>query len=841
MQRRHRAILLVALVVTVLSAVLAAQLQVDSDLRRLLPRAHPVVQNLERIEETFGSTGSVNIVIKGGSADARHAFTEALAARFEGHASLRDVDYQLPSDFFTEHALYYLTEAELEELDERIQAWLHYEFCSSARQTCVTDPDATAREKLEAFVDAKRAEAEARTGFASFYEREGIAANVMLLHPTQAAASLSFTREVTREVRAITAEVHAEAGTPWVREGVAYNLVGPYVNKADEQEIIRRDTRRGVAFAFAGVVLILFLLFRSWRVVCLLMVPLCCGVLWSLAATFVIIGDLNTMTSLISTVLMGAGIDGGIHFYVEARRQRRKVGDADAVRLAFGRLIIPLLVASGTTVGAFIIMATSEFPAFREFGIIAAMGVGLCLLAMVTVLPALASFVGIHARPRTPTRAETLPARLLLTRPGVPLLVVVVICGLAALGAKHVGFEFDGRALQSDYTYERTHEDTRLISEIFGQDIHAGLLLRPNLEETRATIAHAREQRQTYVDQGTSVVAELFAVTDLLPDPSIEPARRRARMDVLLEEDELARLEQIAGVKSELRRKKMRADGAEEDDFADEDFEDEDSAPESGASANRKDGLSPDDARLLLAMLDAAPVTVERLPPSILRRVRGDDGSYGIFAYPAFDAADMRKGVEFIAETRSYLPSASNDMFVGETTVYAAMFLMLRQEAPVVLGLAAALIAVLVYWQMRSLRETAMTLLPLLLGCLWLVGLMGVTGIRFTLFNLPILPAILGIGVDNGVYLTDRIRKTRGDVDGLQRSLEETGGAIMAAMATTAIGFAAFMVADSAGVRGIGLVAMLGIVLAALAATMVLPALAGFGRAVAQRRRRYVP
>jgi predicted RND superfamily exporter protein len=41
---------------------------------------------------------------------------------------------------------------------------------------------------------------------------------------------------------------------------------------------------------------------------------------------------------------------------------------------------------------------------------------------------------------------------------------------------------------------------------------------------------------------------------------------------------------------------------------------------------------------------------------------------------------------------------------------------------------------------------------------LWLVGLMGLLGVRFTLFNIPILPAILGIGVDNGVYLTDRIR-----------------------------------------------------------------------------------
>jgi hypothetical protein len=164
------------------------------------------------------------------------------------------------------------------------------------------------------------------------------------------------------------------------------------------------------------------------------------------------------------------------------------------------------------------------------------------------------------------------------------------------------------------------------------------------------------------------------------------------------------------------------------------------------------------------------------------------------------------------------------------------MFLMLRQEAPMVLGLAALLVSVLVFWQVRSVRQALMTLLPLVVAFWWLVGIMGAIDLRFTLFNLPILPAILGIGVDNGVYLTDRIRRSKGETDGLVRSLQETGGAIMAAMTTTAIGFAAFMVGDSAGVRGIGAVAVLGIVLAGFAATLVLPALSGLASAWGTRR-----
>ena len=75
---RHRLILLAALVLTVIAGVLATRLQVNGDLRVLLPTDHAVVRSLEQIEATFGSVNTVNIVAKQGTPEARHAFTDAL-------------------------------------------------------------------------------------------------------------------------------------------------------------------------------------------------------------------------------------------------------------------------------------------------------------------------------------------------------------------------------------------------------------------------------------------------------------------------------------------------------------------------------------------------------------------------------------------------------------------------------------------------------------------------------------------------------------------------------------------------------------------------------------------
>jgi uncharacterized protein len=110
---------------------------------------------------------------------------------------------------------------------------------------------------------------------------------------------------------------------------------------------------------------------------------------------------------------------------------------------------------------------------------------------------------------------------------------------------------------------------------------------------------------------------------------------------------------------------------------------------------------------------------------------------------------------------------------------------------------------------------------------------MGTFDLKLTLFNVPILPAILGIGVDNGVYLAAAIAREDNTTHGLLRSVDETGRAILAATMTTVVGFGAFLVADSGGLRTIGQLAVIGISATAVAALLAVPTVA----VLIQRRR----
>lgn len=895
MLRHHVLILLLGLAVTAVAGWRASMLTIDSDLRALLPDEHPVVSNLDQIEQTFGALGSVNVVVKGGSVEARRAFADAVAEDLAEHPMLDDVEYRLQSSFFLDHALYYLSDAEFADLEERVMSWQHYETCSAAPTLCTTDPDPKARDRLTQFIEAKREEAWQRTGFRDYFERDGIDALVLFLHPSQPSSDLEFAISVSGEMQERVQAIHARDG-PWKEAGVQINLVGPYVQMAAEREIISEDMLRSAVFGLTGVLLVLFVLFRSFRALLVLLIPLLCGLTWSLGATQLILGHLNTMTSLISSVVMGMGIDAGIHILSRARLERKNHDVPDSIRLAFRSLIVPLLVASSTTVGALAIMATSEFLAFKEFGIIAATGVGLCLLSMVTVFPALLRLVGIKPARRRARNASVvpLPVRWLLARPTALFVVLFVVTVASVSGVNRVrkdGFENNGRILQSDRMRARTEADVFLISDIFGKDIHAGTLTVPTYEEAQRVFEIASKRHDTRVSLGDTVVADLFAAPELMPARGIDQNKRREQIEALTEDFSERTWAKLEG------RDPDADDGFDEFDEFDDgtggDETDDDgtggdeaggdetggaetggdetggdetggnetggdetggdggdggttggtdggetgeegaSPPDGNDPGSNEDGLSEEDAAQLRRMIEAKPFTIDQLPDNVRARVQADDGSYGIFAYPNFDPADIFKGIEFLEETASYTGGGDERVYVGETSVYAAMYQMMDEEWPVILGMAALLVVGLVFWQVRSVGDTLLTLIPLVLSLWWMLALMGAIGLRFTLFNVPILPAVLGIGVDNGVYLTHGIRGRRGQSGGLARTVDETGRAILAATATTAVGFASFMVADSGGLRSIGVVAVLGILMAALAAMLVLPTLSALG----ERRR----
>ena len=102
-------------------------------------------------------------------------------------------------------------------------------------------------------------------------------------------------------------------------------------------------------------------------------------------------------------------------------------------------------------------------------------------------------------------------------------------------------------------------------------------------------------------------------------------------------------------------------------------------------------------------------------------------------------------------------------------------------------------------------------------------GLMVLDGTKVSFYNMLIIPAMLGMGVDSGVHLVHRyIKEGKG---GLGVALRATGGAVTMSLFTTALGFFGLLFAGHQGLRSMGELAVLGLTVTFLATMGPLPAL----------------
>jgi len=94
------------------------------------------------------------------------------------------------------------------------------------------------------------------------------------------------------------------------------------------------------------------------------------------------------------------------------------------------------------------------------------------------------------------------------------------------------------------------------------------------------------------------------------------------------------------------------------------------------------------------------------------------------------------------------------------------------------------------------------------------------------LFNIVVIPSVIGIGVDNGVHIYHRYKEE--GPGSLSHVLRNTGSAISMTTLTTIVGYSGLILARHPGLNSIGNLAVIGISATYLTAMVVLPALLQF-------------
>jgi predicted RND superfamily exporter protein len=525
------------------------------------------------------------------------------------------------------------------------------------------------------------------------------------------------------------------------------------------------------------------------------------------------LGPLTEVAQIVPILLVGLGVDYGIHL---TSRYRDEVGAGSTVdggmRRAIGTVGVALALATVTTAIGFLTNVVNPIPALRDFGILASLGILLSFVLMLTFVPALRTVLDRRAESagRLPvdglgaTRDRLLPSlvgktAVLATRLPIPTLVVMLILGgFGYVGLSNIETEFsftdflpeDSPVVETLDTIQEEFgggfgETTQVLIE--GDDLatpehfNAVAELQGNLGGTRDVLTI-----ETPAGTVASTTSPVSVVQQLLaPGPDGQP-----------QAPGFAEAAIAAGYDPQTGRVGEEADVEALYDAARE------AAPEQMDAVLAWEGPTP-----VAALVDADTQAGEDRALELRDAVEED-------AQPVVEAGASIRITSQNIITGTIVESLS------DSQVTSLMITLI----------AATLVLMLTFWiENRRPFLGVLTMIPVALVVLWTFGLMYVSGIPFGPVTATLTGLAVGIGVPYTIHMARRFEEDRARYETIDEAIRETtrntGGALAGSAFTTAAGFGILITSTLVPFQQMGQVTAYAIVLALLGAILVLPSL----------------
>ena len=752
MQRRRLALALITLI-SLLAGAYGAQIPIKGDMEALLPPDTPLLLHAKATREALGPRNELTIIVGGEARETNLEVARALAAGLESLEEIERVEFERDTALLENNALLFLETEALRELQAQVEGVIS----RAVERELALDPlDEEAKEGEE--------RAEALPSKEDLLERHQLSALGRYQEsPDGGVIALSafprFKPEDIQRSRAMMQQVEGLMSALCPTRSVECVAEGDYSGVSRSVDELSSALKTSSLIALFGVIALLGLAFRRLRALVLVVIPLACALAWTLGLAHLLVGELNLISAFIFAILIGLGVDFGVHALSrvdEAREASESLGHALVTGL--GSLGRAMRVAAMTTIATFLSLVFFDFRGFSHFGAIAAAGIALSLVAVYALLPALSLTLDKEGpaapeAPDAPSERQGGPRWAWAT---LGLLSLVTLWSIAGLDA--LRFEGDMRVMRIGAAKEHSGLKRAYREEVAGRAPSPAVVITSGGAETKRLTRHLEGLKER--EERLEAVASIYS---FIPEAQEE---KRA-------------------IIAELHRRITQKLGA----------------------------LSGEDQRAaeaLLPYLSPSGLEVDALPQWVKARFLDATGEVDRVVY--LFARGVKSRAEEVLEIQEAIGSVSLDgvtyrsaapwMFSGEA------FETVKREGPLAIALAALVVLLLLLVDLRSASAALRAYLPLVMGIIISLGVATRVGLSLNLFNIIVLPVIFGIGVDTAVHLVYRRREGAS----VAVTLKRTGRAAALSALTSAVGFASLLSVPSEGLQSIGWLGLIGIV-----------------------------
>ena len=653
---------------------------------------------------------------------------------------------------------------------------------------------------------------------------------LVLVMPRKDFGTLAVIEEPLRQIRARIDRVQR------AHPSVEIGLTGKPVLQADEMRTTNDDMNAASMMALGLCAALFMIVFRGVKRPALAVLVFLAGAALTYGAATAMLGRLNLLSVVFMLVLVGVGLDYGVHMVARYLEGLRHLGPASSVRHTVRRAVPSVLAGALTSAGTFLIAVFAPMRGLRELGLVSGVGLLLCAATMAVALPALLLIADRRAR-REPLRRglfmEPLDRQQDAFGGRAGPRHRALVTGFLALalaggwfGWRHVRFESNLLRLQADgldsVAWQRRLQEAGGNATWFGACVTDSMSRLPELTE--------RARKEPLIGQARSVLDVVRA------DTEERAALRGAVGQAALGRAETAR--QIAtpaladGAAQALDR---LADGAGIAGAGDRDVAAIRELRDGVRALNRALREAPDEtvraseaaatraATAAKALGEGARGSLrEALPAAMRDTFTGAGGQYAVILNPVEDVWDPEAMRRFVEAMRRVDP----DVTGVPITVLESLQLMRRSFVQQAL-LATLFVAIVLLVDFRSLALTLLSLVSLAAGIALTTGAMAALEVPFSLANFFAIPIMIGLGIDSCIHVTHRA------IDGgLLSGFGSTRRAVVVTALTTTIGFGTLLWAEHRGLRSLGAVMTIASVACLASSVWLLPAMlrmAGFG------------
>jgi uncharacterized protein len=780
-------------------------LHLRSDLEALLPRQSASVRAIDELRARMPGLQYLGVIVDTGGEDRLgqgEKFLDDLAARVRTYPPelVRAVRLGQSEEraFLEKHAALYTDVADLKTIRERIEARRDWEVSHETGASLDDDekPPALDFSDIEKKYDERLGRKGGKTNGDRFSSGE-LHLTLMLIELGEFETAGGRNEALLDRVRS---DIAALGGTDKYAPGMRLGFTGDVAIAVEETSALMADLSFSSVVVTFLVIAVIIGYYRWWKATLVLLPPLLLATVYAFGIGSLPplnIRELNSNTAFLGSIIVGNGVNFGIILlarYVEERR--RGVSVEQALPVAVWGSRPGTLSAAFAAAVSYASLALTDFQGFRQFGFIGGIGMVLSWGVAYLLMPSLIARLddgGAMNGAKSQGRLMT-PVASFVTRHSA---VVAAIAALLTVGAALAVRSLPSQALEYDFSKLRRADTWESGEGYWGRrmDTLLGTYLTPTViladSEKEARRIGIDLKKATEAEPLTSMVSQVRTVDDVLP------------------QDQDAKLAEAEAIREDMTPK-MR----------------------SLVDASKKEQID--------RLLDTEPVkvTLGDLPRTFTTGMRERDGTIGkaVLVYPRPTHA-LWEGpalAQFVDALRAIAKGPENARVAGSLPLSADILDSIRKD-----GLKASLAAlvgvmVVVVVIFRHGTTSALVIVSLVTGVLWLAAAMMLLRVRINFANFIAFPITFGIGVDYAVNVMSRY--VQDDSRDISAAIRSTGGAVTLCSMTTIIGYSSLLMAENRALYLFGLVAVLGEICCLSAAVVALPGVLAWARALRAKK-----